>query len=224
VDRDIGTVLDRAGSATVIVMSDHGFAAFDHAVNLNTWLWRESFLSLRHPRGELGGRGADETLASIDWMRTKAYAMGLNALYVNLAGREEHGVVASGAEHDAVVAELARRLKEFRDTDTGQLVVEDVTVVGKSASRFAPELIVGYAPGYRASWETALGAIPADVIRENTDAWIADHCISAAAVPGVLLGTRAPRVTDPHLRDMTVTILREFGVQPDAAMTGRPVY
>ncbi len=187
VDKDIGMVLDREPDATVIVMSDHGFAAFDYAVNLNTWLLQEGFLSLKPG-------GANATLASIDWKRTKAYAMGLNALYINLAGREENGIVAPGGERDTIMAELKRRLLELRDPDTGQLAVADVTAIGKSTSRFAPDLIVGYAPGYRASWETALGAIPPDVIRENTDAWIGDHCISAGAVPGVLLGTQTPSV------------------------------
>jgi predicted AlkP superfamily phosphohydrolase/phosphomutase len=212
VDQDIGRVLDRAGDATVIVMSDHGFAAFNRGVNLNTWLWREGFLA----RGE--------PTTSIDWKRTRAYAMGLNALYLNLAGREEHGIVAAGAERDRILGELARRLREFRDPETGELAIADVRAVGKSASEFAPDLIVGYAPGYRASWETALGDVPADAIRINTDAWIGDHCIAAAAVPGVLLGNRRPRVTDPQLKDLTVTILKEFGVAPDAAMSGRAVY
>jgi predicted AlkP superfamily phosphohydrolase/phosphomutase len=212
VDQDIGRVLDRAGDATVIVMSDHGFAAFNRGVNLNTWLWREGFLA----------RGGPST--SIDWKRTRAYAMGLNALYLNLAGREEHGIVAPGAERDRILEELARRLREFRDPETGELAIADVRAVGKSASEFAPDLIVGYAPGYRASWETALGDVPADAIRINTDAWIGDHCIAAAAVPGVLLGNRRPRVSDPQLKDLTVTILKEFGVAPDAAMSGRAVY
>jgi predicted AlkP superfamily phosphohydrolase/phosphomutase len=214
VDRDIGRVLDRAGdvAATVIVMSDHGFAAFNRGVNLNTWLWREGFLARGGP------------LASIDWKRTRAYAMGLNALYLNLAGREEHGIVAAGAERDRILEELARRLREFRDPETGDLAIADVRTVGKSASVFAPDLIVGYAPGYRASWETALGDVPADLIRINTDAWIGDHCIAAAAVPGVLLGNRRPRISDPQLKDLTVTILKEFGVAPDAAMSGRAVY
>jgi predicted AlkP superfamily phosphohydrolase/phosphomutase len=212
VDGDIGRVLDGAGDATVIVMSDHGFAAFNRGVNLNTWLWREGFLARGGPS------------ASIDWKRTRAYAMGLNALYLNLAGREEHGIVAPGAERDRILEELAKRLREFRDPDTGDFAIADVRAVGKSASVFAPDLIVGYAPGYRASWETALGDVPADVIRINTDAWIGDHCIAAAAVPGVLLGNRRPRVSDPQLKDLTVTILKEFGVAPDAAMSGRAVY
>ncbi len=220
VDRDIGLVLDREPGATVIVMSDHGFAAFNRGVNLNTWLSREGFLALDSTRNH----GADATLASIDWKRTKAYAMGLNALYINLAGREKNGIVMPGLDRDAAVAELKRRLLELRDPDTGQPAVADVTIVGKSASRYAPDLIVGYAAGYRASWETALGGIPPDVIRENTDAWIGDHCMSAAAVPGVLLGTRTPRLSDPRLKDLTVTVLKEFGMQPDPAMTGRAVY
>ncbi len=216
VDRDIGMVLDRAGSATVIVMSDHGFAAFDYAVNLNTWLYQEGFLALRQ-----GVK--DETIAGIDWKRTRAYAMGLNALYINLAGREENGIVSHGAEQGAVIADLRHRLLELRDPASGKPVVADVTQL-HSASRFAPDLIVGYEPGYRASWETALGGIPIGVIRENTDAWLADHCISAAAVPGVLIGTRTPHVSNPKIKDVTVTVLHEFGLQPDAAMTGRGLY
>jgi hypothetical protein len=94
----------------------------------------------------------------------------------------------------------------------------------KSASPYAPDLIVGYAPGYRASWETALGGIPPDIIHANNDAWIADHCIDAAAVPGVLIGTQTPRVSDPQIKDVTVTILKEFNLQPDPAMNGRPLY
>jgi len=205
VDADIGRVLRRAGAGdvAVIVMSDHGFAAFNRGVNLNTWLWREGFLA----RGEPS--------ASIDWKRTRAYAMGLNALYLNLADREER---------DRTLEELTRRLREFRDPETGDFVIADVRAVGKSASVFAPDLIVGYAPGYRVSWEAALGGVSDDVIRINTDAWIGDHCIAAAAVPGVLLGSRRPRITDPQLKDLTVTILKEFGVAPDVAMTGRPVY
>jgi predicted AlkP superfamily phosphohydrolase/phosphomutase len=199
VDRMIGDVLDRASGATVIVMSDHGFAAFDYAVNLNTWLQHEGF-------------------------GTRAYAMGLNALYVNLAGREKHGTVQPGAERDALIADLIRKLRDFRDPATGQHVVAEVTSPGKSSSRYAPDLIVGYAPPYRASWETALGAAPPNVIEPNTDAWIGDHCMAASAVPGVLLGTRRPRLADPSLKDLPVTILKEFGIAPGRAMTGRAIY
>jgi predicted AlkP superfamily phosphohydrolase/phosphomutase len=210
VDHAIGYVLDHAAGATIIVMSDHGFAAFDRAVNLNTWLAREGFLAL-----------AD---GQVNWAKTQAYAMGLNALYINLAGREKHGIVQSGPQRNALVADLAQRLRQFRDSVTGQPVVADVASPGPSASRFAPDLIVGYAPPYRASWQTALGGAPDTIIEPNNDAWIGDHCMTASAVPGVLLGTRRPRISTPQLKDVPVTILNEFGIQPHTPMTGRPIY
>ena len=220
VDRDIGTVLDRAPDADIIVMSDHGFATFDRAVNLNTWLLQNGFLALDDP----ANIGAGEMFAHVDWAHTKAYAMGLNALYINLAGREKNGIVQPGAEREAVIADLTKRLRDFHDADTGASVVDDVSRIGATNSPYAPDLIVGYARGYRASWETALGAIPPDVIVQNTDAWIADHCIAARDVPGVLMGNRKPRVADPRLKDLTVTVLQEFGVARDADMSGHPVY
>src|SRR6185437_7591274 len=72
VDRDIGMVMDREPKATILVMSDHGFASFDYAVNLNTWLYQEGFLSFLPSDGN-----ADSTLANVDWSKTKAYAIGL---------------------------------------------------------------------------------------------------------------------------------------------------
>src|ERR1017187_567655 len=192
IDRAIGRVLAHAAGARIIVMSDHGFAAFDRSVNLNTWLAQEG-------------------------LRTKAYALGVNALYINLTSREK-------PERDALLQELIRRLRELRDPATGQLMIESVSVVGPSSSKFAPDLIVGYAPRYRASWETALGEAPPGIVHQNTDAWIGDHCIAAEAVPGVLLGNRPPRSNTPRLKDITVTILKEFDVPPGPAMSGTAVY
>jgi len=203
VDAAIGEVLTRFPDATVLVMSDHGFAAFDNAVNLNTWLLREGFLQLDASR-------------NIDWSRTQAYALGLNALYANLAGREKFGIVQPSSKA-ALLADLSRRL-------AATVFVRNVAPVGPTDSRYAPDLIVGYAPGYRASWETGLGEIPEGVIEANTGPWIGDHCIAADAVPGILLGTLRSVIGDPSLKDLPVTILRLFGLQPDAAMTGRYIY
>ena len=121
IDRNIGAVLDREPDATVIVMSDHGFAAFDYAVNLNTWLEQEGFLTLKQQ--------TNPTLADIDWKRTKAYAMGLNALYINQSGREENGIVHPGAEREAVLADLTARLMKF------QPEIADVTRMQSPATR-----------------------------------------------------------------------------------------
>jgi predicted AlkP superfamily phosphohydrolase/phosphomutase len=204
VDREIGKVLAQAGDAVVIVMSDHGFAPFHTAFNLNSWLRREGYLQTA-----TGG---------IDWKRTKAYAMGLNGLYINLAGREKEGIVHDGAERDALTADLLQRLSAEKPA------IESVTRLPHSGNRFAPDLIVGYSAGYRASWETALGEAPPEVVAANQDAWIGDHCIAADAVPGVLIGSRKAVVGDPQLIDLTVAILKEFDVTPLVEMKGRAVY
>jgi predicted AlkP superfamily phosphohydrolase/phosphomutase len=220
VDQAIGEVAARAGDATLIVMSDHGFASFERAVNLNTWLLEQGFLAVKGP--QLFSNA--EMFADVDWTRTKAYAMGLNAVYLNLQGREKNGIVRPGTEHDTLLADLRQRLEALRDPETGARMVDNVAVVNPRSNRFAPDLIVGYASGYRASWETALGATPRYAVRKNEEAWIGDHCVAPAAVPGVLLGSRPPRIADPGLKDLTATILKEFGLPKDPQMTGRSVY
>ena len=47
VDTAIGEAMAKAGTdTTFMVISDHGFARFDRAVHLNTWLMREGYLTL----------------------------------------------------------------------------------------------------------------------------------------------------------------------------------
>ena len=224
VDAEVGRVIEHAADATLIVMSDHGFTAFDRAVHLNTWLMREGFLTLDDP----SATGPDELFAHVDWSRTQAYALGLNGLYLNLKGRERQGTVMPGLQADLVKRVISRRLRDFRDPASGRPVVTDVyspaEVFHGEALALAPDLIIGYAPPYRGSWQSALGAVPAETIEDNNDAWIGDHCIAARFVPGVLLVNRPVRLADPQLADLPVTILHTFGVARPGDMGGRNVF
>ena len=215
VDESIGEVRRRMPAAELMVMSDHGFTDFHRAVNLNSWLYQQGFLALKTPL-----RGDESSLENVDWSHTKAYAMGLNALYINLAGRERHGIVVPGAEKEAVIEQIRRRLLAFRDPVDGAAVVETVDPTNAPG----PDLIVGYSRGYRASWNTGLGGFSKEILDDNADAWIADHCINAADVPGVLFTNRKIRVADPALKDLAVSLLALFGVAPETSMTGRSVY
>ncbi len=208
VDASIGDVMQCEPDAELMILSDHGFAFFDRAVGLNDWLLENGFLAVQS--------GTEE----IDWSRTKAYAMGLNGLYVNLAGRERFGIVQPGAERDAVVQRLRAQLLALRDPKNGAAVVETISDTGASG----PDLIVGYGRGYRASWQTGIGGFSKMVLADNVDAWTADHCINAADVPGVLFTTRKLRIADPALKDLPVSLLALFGLKPGTGMTGRSVY
>jgi len=197
----------------VIVMSDHGFTTFDRALNLNTWLWKNGYLALD------GGPSEDDVpFARVDWSKTRAYAIGLNGLYLNLAGREKQGIVPS-AERQALLRKIGEELIALRDPVGGRQVVE--TVFCPEPSDIAPDLIVGYARAYRASWQTALGGVPPALVEDNNDAWMGDHCINAADVPGVFFSTARVRVKDPQLKDVTVSLLRMFGIGPGQGMSGR---
>jgi predicted AlkP superfamily phosphohydrolase/phosphomutase len=185
---------------------------------------REGFLTLDDPANTSDA----ELFPHVDWSRTQAYALGLNGLYLNLRGRERQGTVSPGTEAELVLRVIARRLAEFRDPQSGRKPVERVysprEVFHGDALALAPDLIVGYSPAYRSSWQSALGAVPAATIEDNRDAWIGDHCIAAEQVPGALLVNRRVRLPDPWLADLTATILREFDVPPPAEMRGRAVF
>lgn len=197
VDDAIGWVRGHSGNATLVVMSDHGFSTFTRAVNLNTWLLSQGYLKLRRSVSE----DAHDLLANADWSRTQAYAMGLNSLYLTAGPRHAAGLLT----------EIAAKLKAFRDPDTGAPVVTSVWEP-HSRSEYAPDLIAGYAPGYRCAWDAALGGISRAIVDDNQDEWIGDHCIDPQFVPGVLLVDHKSGLVNPSLQDLPAWILARFGV------------
>lgn len=217
-DKLVGDVLKQVGDeATVIVMSDHGFANFTRQFNLNSWL---------RDNGYLGPPNATSVLGDVDWTKTRAFGMGLNGLYLNLKGREKQGLVTP-EDREALIQELCTKLEALRDVN-GQQVVRKVyrtdEVYSGPATALAPDLIVGYRRGYRASWDTCLGDMTGDVMQDNTSPWCADHCADAAEVPGVIFSNRPITLADPALIDMGPTVLQAFGLDIPASMKGKSVF
>lgn len=224
IDELVGWVMERIDShTTLVVMSDHGFAPFQRQANLNTWLEHHGYLALKDPRR----REDDEWLQGIDWARTRAFAIGLNSLYLNVRGRERHGVVPL-AERGALAREIARGLSSWKDPATGGAVVTQAAlredIYHGPHLREAPDIIVGYARGYRASWATTTGKVPAVLLEDNDEEWSGDHCIDPREVPGVLLVNRPISAANPDLMDLTVTILGHFDVKPVRGMRGAPAF
>src|SRR5262249_37581597 len=123
--------------------------------------------------------------------------------------------------------ELTERLEAVTDFN-GQRVIRNVyradKVYSGSATALAPDLIVGYCRGYRASWATCLGDLTEDVLLDNDSAWSADHCADALEVPGLLFSNRQLRKSSPSLVDMAPSILAEYGLPTPAAMIGKNVF
>ena len=222
-DALVGEVLGKLRPDDVLmVLSDHGFSAFRRGVNLNAWLQREGYLTL------LPGRdGRAEWLRDVDWTRTRAYCVGLSGMYLNLRGREQHGVVAPGAEAAAPKAEIIGRLSGLRDDEKAEVGVREAfdTAALYSGPYLgnAPDFIIGYNAGYRASWDGATGVVSGPVFEDNTKAWSGDHCIDPRLVPGVFFCNRKVAAEgDLSIVDVAPTALRLFGMTPPAHMDGRP--
>jgi hypothetical protein len=128
----------------------------------------------------------------IDWKGTHAYAIGLNSLYLNRAGREKQGQVPP-EESEGLLSEITNRLMSWTGPD-GQRVVQEVwrneAAFHGSLATEGPDLVIGYTPGYRASAQTGLGGWESPVLESNGDHWSADHCIHPQAVPGVIFSSR----------------------------------
>jgi predicted AlkP superfamily phosphohydrolase/phosphomutase len=202
-DNLVGRVANRMANlgkqnAKFFLLSDHGFTDFDHKVHLNRWLIANDFLVTTNGN-ESGG------LDNIDWAKSKVYAVGLNSLYVNLQGREGQGSV-SAEEYQPLVTQLKDKLSQWSGPD-GRAVVQEALLrddafVGPLVP-YGPDLLVGYAPGYRASSETGLGKWKENLHEPNNDHWGADHCIASQAVPGVLFTNQSlDKFPSPSYRDI----------------------
>jgi len=224
VDTAVGEAMRAAqNGATLMIISDHGFARFDRSVHLNKVLMDAGFLTLDDPANV----GDDAAFVHVDWSKTQAYALGLNAIYLNLEGRENGGSV-SGFDKQTVLDEIARKLLAYKDPVNGENVIDKVyfsaTAYHGRNLKYAPDILVGFRRGYRASWQTALGAVPKVPLEDNTEAWIGDHCMASDEVPGVLLSNRKIAAGAPGLADIPVTILSGFGLQKTTGMIGQTVF
>jgi predicted AlkP superfamily phosphohydrolase/phosphomutase len=203
-------------AARFVVVSDHGFARFDHKVHLNRWLLERGYLRAHTD----GGAGK---LQEVEWSQTQAYAVGLNSLYLNLAGREGKGIVAASAQ-EQLENQIRDELLQWRGPD-GSQVVRHVwrraeAFEGK-LSDYAPDLVIGYTPGWRASQDTGLGNWSARCIEPNTDHWGADHCIDPTTVPGVLFANSGlGDFPNPTYRDLPALTI---GAAPDPNRATVPV-
>lgn len=212
-DAIISDTLERLGpDDLLVVMSDHGFTSWRRAFHLNSWLRDQGYLAVRDP-SRLDDAGF---FTAVDWSRTRAYALGLNGLYINLKGREKDGVVEPGAR-EALVSEIAERLLGTRDPATGHPAITKVyrreQVYAMAGNEdVAPDLVVGYAKGTRGSDESALGGLSREVIVDNTSPWSGDHCMDHETVPGILLSSRPLRRPAPAIEQLAAAILAEFGI------------
>ncbi|MCP4658168.1 MAG: hypothetical protein GY856_22380 [bacterium] len=213
-DEVVGHTLGRIDDQTLlVVMSDHGFTSWRRAFHLNSWLRDHGYLAVSNPHL----RQDHGLYSNVDWSRTRAYACGLNGLYVNLRGREREGIVEPD-QREALIREIGEKLIETIDPRTGRPAVTRVYprqsfFKDRGAEDVGPDMVIGYAKMTRGSDESALGAVPPEVIVDNTARWSGDHGMDHETVPGILLTSRPLKKSATKLTNLAASILAEFGIE-----------
>jgi predicted AlkP superfamily phosphohydrolase/phosphomutase len=222
-DEMVGRIMDRIDERSILmVMSDHGFKLFKRCVNLNTFLLKHGFLSLKPDAAP----DADY-LQAVDWTKTQAYSIGFGGIYLNLKGREARGIVEPGEEAKAVKEQIAEKLKELYDPRDEQFPIRDVYDTREIYSgpyvREAPDLIAGFKIPYRASWSGVTGGVSKEIFEDNERGWSGDHNFNPPDVPGMLFCDRKIATDSPSIMDLGPTTLDLFGVEVPKYCDGRSI-
>lgn len=223
-DSIVGHALKEIPDGTdIMIMSDHGFTPFYRNFHVNRWLYENGYISLVDSERD----SSDEFFENVDWSRTKAYALGLNGVYLNLKGREGQGIVGPG-ERKEVLSSIMEGLSKAKDPDNGETIVSNVYDSSKIYSggyvAEAPDIILGYNTGYRSSWETALGKIPEITVNDNMKKWSGDHCMDPSFVPGIFFCSRKIDRSSIEIKDIAPSILTYNGIKPPSDMDGKTFF
>jgi predicted AlkP superfamily phosphohydrolase/phosphomutase len=135
-DRYFGTLLKYAGEDTlVVIVSDHGAQTTTGHVPIGKLL-ADAGLTVYKPK-KAGQPGPPE----IDWSKSKAAVQRSCYIYVNLKGRDPHGIVAQGKEYNEVREAIIKALYDYVDPELKikpvvfALRSEDARVIGLYGNR-----------------------------------------------------------------------------------------
>jgi predicted AlkP superfamily phosphohydrolase/phosphomutase len=231
-DGIVGEVMRKRPDATVMVVSDHGFASFRRGMNYNTWLVQNGFMTLngqdakRKNLEDLFEQG--QFFVNVDWSKTKAYALGLGQIYINEAGREGKGIVKPGEEYRQVAAQIKQGLEAYVDPGTGEhpvahVFTRDEAYNGVYDPVLIPDLIPSNSEGYRVGWQDSLGGIAKAIVEPNTEIWSGDHCsVYPPLVQGILFSSfKLNTPNGAYMGDVMPTILDLYKVKPTTNLDGR---
>jgi predicted AlkP superfamily phosphohydrolase/phosphomutase len=164
------------------------------------------------------------SLEDVDWSRTVAFSKGnYGQIFINLRGRDEHGIVEPGAEYESVMRQVVGKLRALVDPEAHQPLIgpiwrrEDL-YTGPHIDE-APD--IQFLPSDMAN--KPLGTLDLTSNKFITPVYgnSGDH-----RMHGIMLGRgpelrRGARFEGARIIDYAPTILHSFGVEVPSDMDGR---
>lgn len=202
-------------NTAVIVVSDHGQWSISKFVYINNILMAAGLLKV-------------DAAWNILWNETKAYYVGHNQIFINLAGRERDGVVTP-SEYMDVVRQVKAALSSFVDPATGEppfsLVMsrKEAEVFGLFGDR-AGDVVFSCRPGYAPSTGISrtgvlVSAVPLKT-STGTHSDLPYYSELLAVFGAVGAGVGKGRLGYIHSTSIAPTISALLGVNPPANATG----
>lgn len=161
--------------------------------------------------------------ADVDWARTRAYARGrIGQIFLNVRGRQPLGIVEPGDEYHILRSEIAQRLHEMKDPDSGECMVDRVYVkeeiyTGRHAEE-APDILIDWRD--MEYWAFDMLAGGRKVIAPNPLTRSGGHRMNGVFLahgPDIAVGQR---LEEPRIIDVAPTLLHLMGLPVPESMDG----
>ncbi len=163
----------------------------------------------------------------LDWDKTSAYSEGVcGNIFINLKGREPHGIVEPGDEYERVCGEISARLMEVKDPKTGRKVVKQVHRKDRLYSgpflENAPDLLVEGYPEFHCRGDSFMKEPSA-----GEDALFADAPMSGShKINGAFLAMgphfkKGCRLSNAEIIDIAPTVMYLLGMDIPETIDGK---
>ncbi len=227
-DDIVGKVMEKlSDDDLLLVLSDHGCGTLQFEFSVNTWLVRNGYATLKGQEDRSQAFGTQSLFRDFDWEKTKAYGVGISAIYLNLRGRERDGIVPP-EEADALIEEIRQKLMRHKVTLYGPEEVSLFKAIYTrheytgTAADLAPDLVLAYRKGVKTVKSSAMGIVTKGMFFRNVDKWSGDHSANDAAdMPGILFCNRRISGKKPHIVDLGVTALNYLGIKAPPDFEGK---
>ena len=217
-DKVIGDFIQSADKdTTIIVISDHGFCPVRSEVIVNNYLQELGFLKVKNGK--------------IDLPNSEAISYGYGDIWLNMKGREPHGLINPGEEYEATRNQIIHQLKKVRidgDKPWKDIKKREEIYSGNYVEN-APDLLIVFNEGWQAARRPEITERNKQKRYVNDDPrWSGGHdgTHDPADVPGIIgvygRGIQRERKLQVHLWDVAPTILNVMDVSVPADMDGKP--